>query len=89
MRTFVGKHLPHVGRIVHCDPAGGSSQLSVQSGAHAARLAETVIQHMRKIADGERSFSKLHLFISAPNGFTFFLGQHQQALGEVQLYEWD
>jgi hypothetical protein len=89
VRTFVGEHLPHVGRIVHCNPASGSSQLSVQSGAHAASLAEAIVGHVRRIADGGYPFSKLHLFFSAPNGFTFFLGQHQQALGSLQLYEWD
>lgn len=88
-RSFVREHLPYVGRIVHASPADGSSQLSVQSGSHAARLAELIVQHMRTIADGARPYSRLHLFISAPNGFTFFLGQHQQALGAVQLYEWD
>jgi hypothetical protein len=31
----------------------------------------------------------LHLFIAAPNGFTFFLGQHQPVLGPTIIYEWD
>jgi SMODS-associated and fused to various effectors sensor domain len=30
-----------------------------------------------------------HLFIAAPNAFTFFLGQRQTALGSVRLYEFD
>ena len=29
------------------------------------------------------------VFIAGPNAFTFFLGQHQQALGPVSSYEWD
>ena len=27
--------------------------------------------------------------IAAPNGFTFFLGEHQNVLGPTTLYEWD
>ena len=30
-----------------------------------------------------------HLFVAAPNAFTFFLGQRQTALGPVRLYEFD
>jgi hypothetical protein len=29
------------------------------------------------------------MFIAAPNGFTFFLGQHHRATGLSTLYEWD
>lgn len=88
-RRFIAQDLPGVGRIIDCRPAGGASQLSVQSGRHAVHLAESVTHYLRKIADSDRPYARLHLFIAAPNGFTFFLGQHQQALGPVQLYEWD
>ena len=30
-----------------------------------------------------------HLFVAAPNAFTFFLGQRQTALGMIRLYEFD
>jgi SMODS-associated and fused to various effectors sensor domain len=30
-----------------------------------------------------------YFFIAAPNGFTFFLGQHEPALGPAAIYEWD
>jgi hypothetical protein len=88
-RAFVNGHLPYVGRIVNCRPSDGSSQLAVQSGRHAAWLAEQIVQHVRTVADSGRPFSRIHIFISAPNAFTFFLGQHQQAIGPAHLYEWD
>jgi hypothetical protein len=31
----------------------------------------------------------VHLFVAAPNAFTFFLGRHLQALKPVSLYEFD
>jgi hypothetical protein len=30
-----------------------------------------------------------HLFVAAPNGFTFFLGQLARPLGALRLYEYD
>ncbi|WP_137157428.1 SAVED domain-containing protein [Rhizobium sp. FKL33] len=64
---------------------GSSSGASVRSGSHAMKLAEAVAAAVRK----EKRGSTLHLFIAAPNGFTFFLGQQQQALGRTAVYEWD
>jgi hypothetical protein len=37
----------------------------------------------------EKRGSTLHVFIAAPNGFTFFLGQQQPVLGRTAVYEWD
>jgi hypothetical protein len=31
----------------------------------------------------------MHLFIAAPNGFTFYLGRHIKVLQPVTLYEYD
>ena len=31
----------------------------------------------------------LHLFVAAPNAFTFFLGQRQPGFGKTTLYEYD
>ena len=31
----------------------------------------------------------MHLFSAAPNALLFFLGQHREALGRLQLYEFD
>jgi SMODS-associated and fused to various effectors sensor domain len=33
--------------------------------------------------------SRVHIFMAAPNAFSFFFGQHQKAVGPVTLYEWD
>jgi SMODS-associated and fused to various effectors sensor domain len=52
-------------------------------------LAETVVQRLRDVADTGHRYKRVHAFISAPNGFSFFLGQHQQAIGPTTLYEFD
>nr|WP_200985167.1 SAVED domain-containing protein [Rhizobium rhizogenes]QCL10072.1 hypothetical protein pC5.8d_769 [Rhizobium rhizogenes] len=64
---------------------GSASGASVKSGSHAMMLAEAVAAAVRR----EKRGSILHVFIAAPNGFTFFLGQQQQVLGRTVVYEWD
>ncbi|SAL09202.1 hypothetical protein AWB64_00101 [Caballeronia sordidicola] len=45
----------------------------------------------KKIFNQKRHANRppLHLFIAAPNAFTFFLGQRQPGLGKITLYEYD
>lgn len=76
---------PDIGRLLVTRLSSGSSGASVKSGSHAMKLAEEVVASVRK----EQRPSVLHLFIAAPNGFTFFLGQHQPVLGPAIVYEWD
>jgi hypothetical protein len=47
-------------------------------------MAEAVAQRVR-----QSPAPKTHIFLAAPNAFSFFLGQHQRAIGTVTLYEWD
>jgi hypothetical protein len=88
VQKFASGGTAPIGRILHCRLDSGSSQQSVLCGRHASMLAEAIVQHVRDLAQagGPR---RIHLFISAPNGFAFFLGQHQQALGPATLYEFD
>jgi hypothetical protein len=65
--------------------SGGASGASVKSGSHAMKLVEEVVAAIRR----EPRPPMLHLFVAAPNGFTFFLGQNQPALGPTTVYEWD
>ncbi|MER8962110.1 SAVED domain-containing protein [Mesorhizobium sp. M0701] len=84
VREFL-KAKPEIGKLVVVRLAGGASGASVKSGSHAVKLAEEVVTTVRN----EPGPSMLHLFIAAPNGFTFFLGQHQAVLGAATVYEWD
>ena len=86
---FVRQALPQVGKIIHCRPANGASQQSIACGRHAWMLAETVVKHIQSVRSHSGRISLLHIFIAGPNGFAFFLGQQQVALGPCALYEWD
>ena len=52
-------------------------------------LAEAVVQRLQDLRGSGRSIRRVHVFIAGPNGFAFFLGQHQQAIGPAAVYEWD
>lgn len=56
-------------------------------GQHAFDLAEELALQINERRIGHRP--PLHLFIAAPNAFTFFLGQRQPGLGKITLYEYD
>lgn len=66
--------------------AGGPSNTVVRCGRHAFDLAESLV---RKVMALRKPGMAVHLFIAAPNAFTFFFGQRQPQIGAVTLYEYD
>jgi hypothetical protein len=62
-------------------------QRAVVDADHAVALADALAEVIRR--HRLNATATAHLFIAAPNGLTFFLGQHRAALGRVQLYEFD
>ena len=80
VRTVAG-----VGKLLVVTLTTGPSGASVQCGAHAMKLAEAIVAAIRR----EPRRPMTHFFIAAPNGFTFFLGQHRRAIGPSTVYEWD
>lgn len=79
------KGLP-VGRIIDAVVAPEPGPHAVRGGAHALRLAQTLLPRIRKRYPHERS-GKLHLFCAAPNALLVYLGQIARSLGTVVLYE--
>ncbi|MCK1651599.1 SAVED domain-containing protein [Bradyrhizobium sp. 149] len=63
----------------------GSGAQSVTCGRHAFELPDAATDAIR-FADTDGNDVT---FVAAPNAFTFFLGQRQNALGRVRLYEFD
>ena len=90
VKEHVTRALPQVGRILGFLPTAGASNISVQCGRHALRLATQVVTAVARASRGKGGRApRLHLFIAAPNTFTFFLGRLHRSLGEVVTYEWD
>ena len=88
VERYLRQALPSVGRLLSLRPNGPIGATSVVCGRHAFELAETVTRLIRE-ERGLDPATTIHLFVAAPNGFTFFLGQRQPALGRVTLYEFD
>lgn len=87
VRRYCETRAPSVGRLLVLKPSTGTGAQSVTCGRHAFQLADAATNAVREArADGT---GMTHLFIAAPNAFTFFLGQRQTALGAVRIYEFD
>lgn len=75
---------------VFAELPGGPSQSSVRCGAHAALLAEKLAMYLQALRTTRAlPHARLHLFMAAPNGFSFELGRHAAAIGPLTLYEFD
>lgn len=85
VEAYITTNLPDVGRLLICGTTGGPGHNAIRSGRHASDLAAAVVKAVR----AEPPSLRLHLFLSAPNTFSFFLGQRRPQLGNVTLYEFD
>lgn len=86
-RAYVEATLPDVGRIIHLQPQDRFGPEAIAGGAHVARMADAAADAVR--AARPQVGAVVHLFIAAPNAFTFALGQHAAALGRWAFYEFD
>lgn len=87
VRAFLARSLPGVSSLLVATPSCGPGAKSVVCGQHAFDLAESLVRHINSLRTESRP--TLHLFVAAPNAFTFFLGQRQPSLGMTTLYEYD
>jgi hypothetical protein len=87
VRRYCDAKLPNVGCLLILKPSTGSAAQSVACGRHGFDLADAATSAVR--AARASGAGLMHLFIAAPNAFTFFLGQRQTVLGPVRLYEFD
>jgi hypothetical protein len=87
VRRYCEAELPKIGRLLVLQPITGPGAQSITCGRHAFELADAASNAVRgaKVS----GTGSAHLFVAAPNAFTFFLGQRQTALGRVHLYEFD
>jgi hypothetical protein len=91
VRLYAKQNLPGVRRLLIAKLNVESGQGVVASGAHANQLAESLADRLKRDreADPALLMERIHLFVSAPNAFTFFLGRHVQVIKPVTLYEFD
>ena len=75
-----------IGRILDLRIAPEPGQRAVKGGEHALLLAQGLVPRIRERRPAERN-GALHLFMSGPNAFAFYLGQLSHSFGRVVLYE--
>jgi len=87
VKSHLAVSSPEVSSLLIARPTCGAGARSVGCGQHAFDLAEALALQINERRIGHRP--PLHLFVAAPNAFTFFLGQRQPGLGRCTLYEYD
>ena len=88
VQAYIDRTALGAGRLLTLLPSTSPGAQSVTSGRHAFELAQQVVEAIRAVCR-TTSGGTIHLFIAAPNAFTFFLGQHQPLIGPTRLYEFD
>jgi hypothetical protein len=86
VKSYLKKDRMGMGRLISARIVGEPGKARIKSGAHAFQLALQLYQWLNDHASNH-SQRRLHLFISAPNDFIFFLGQLARNLGSIRLYE--
>ena len=79
-----GASIPIRGTLVATPPRAGNTV--VRDGPHALALAQALVAKLREL---RKSGQTVHLFMAAPNGFSFVLGQHLRPIGPAVVYEFD
>lgn len=87
VKSHLSASSPEVGSLLIARPTCGAGARSIVCGQHAFDLAETLALKINQVRVASRP--PLHLFIAAPNAFTYFLGQRQPGVGKTTLYEYD
>lgn len=78
-----------IGRMITLTIGGkGPSFDSLKNANHAMNLVHQVVSSLAQRTTAERRAS-VHIFVSAPNAFMFFLGQKSRGFGNCILYEFD
>jgi SMODS-associated and fused to various effectors sensor domain/CHAT domain len=88
VRHYLDRENLPIRRILPATLAPEPSSSGVKNGEHALALAQALALRIRARTADERH-GTLHLFVSGPNAFLFYLGQLAHGLGRIQLYEFD
>lgn len=84
--NYVRTSLPNVGEILQVTPEDGPGQKAIRGGEHALTMAQYVTE---AISNRIKPKSCVHVFLAAPNAFSFYLGQQAEGMGKCALYEFD
>ena len=75
-----------VRRILSASVKGGTGNTAIREGGQVLRLVLDLVKKLRTFRKADQKF---HLFVAAPNAFSFVLGQQLRGLGPVVVYEFN
>jgi hypothetical protein len=89
VQEYINQHgiVPELVLNSRINPEPGRT--AMVDGAQAFTSAQQLTTWIRQNRIQTSGKPHMHVFISAPNGFTFFFGQLSQGLGTFALYEYD
>lgn len=87
--AYISEASLRVKEVVSLEPQGGPGQKTIVDATDAYGLAQHIVNYLSKIRKEKGITGPTHLFLAAPNVFSFFLGQLARPLGEIKLYEYD
>lgn len=86
---YAQRHQPSIARVLHAQPAAGPGMTAILDGSHARLLAAQLPALCHASRRDLPRVARLHIFVAAPNGFAFFLGQIGRGFGLGCLYDHD
>ncbi|WP_349742961.1 SAVED domain-containing protein [Roseateles cavernae] len=91
VKQYLQENQVKVRLLLIAKPSCGASPQAVSSGAHANALAEKLAEKLKRDRDASPAArrERIHLFVSAPNAFTFYLGRQVAMMKPLTLYEYD
>ncbi len=86
--SYINSNLPSVSNHINfaINPSPGIT--SIIDGDHVVNCVDELINFLETNFKGNPN-RIIHLFISSPNVFAFYLGRHSKVLGKIVLYEFD
>ncbi|MFD1607497.1 SAVED domain-containing protein [Oceanobacillus luteolus] len=88
VQYFVEQNGLPIKKLIILTPDDSPGADVIKNGTHAWLLADKLATQINNRNLDDRK-GHMHIFMSGPNGLTFFIGQLSKAFGEFTLYEYD
>ena len=89
VEDFVASKPNSFGKVIYGSILPSTGHAAIKDANHILKAAEELMSHVNVNRRGVLRSGKVHLLLSAPNAFAFFLGQQIRPLGQLTLYEFD
>lgn len=86
---FAQTNLPAAHTILSGTILPTPSNTSIRDANHILATVFETVTKVREQLSHHPATTRVHIFLTAPNGFAFFLGQYAAPFGPITLYEYD